>query len=72
VLKMTTLIVRHPSLTKEAFEQHHREIHAPLFAATRTQSEADLMFRSITTSANGPWAAARPFCVALATWPPTN
>jgi EthD domain len=33
VPKMTTLIVRHPSLTKEAFEQHHREIHAPLFAA---------------------------------------
>jgi hypothetical protein len=30
---MITLIVRHPSLTKEAFEKHHREIHAPLFAA---------------------------------------
>lgn len=33
MLKMITLIVRHPSLTKEAFEKHHREIHAPLFAA---------------------------------------
>jgi hypothetical protein len=36
VLKMTTLIVRPPSLTKEAFEKHHREIHAPLFAANPT------------------------------------
>lgn len=33
MLKMTTLLIRHPRLTSEAFERHHREIHAPLFAA---------------------------------------
>lgn len=33
MLKMTTLIVRHPSLSSEAFAKHHREVHAPLFAA---------------------------------------
>ncbi len=69
MLKMTALIVRHPSLTKAAFERHHRDVHAPLFAANpAAQKQVKRYVLSYPTKLQPPGLARTPCDAIVEFW----
>ena len=69
MLKMTALIVRLSSLTKQAFEKHHRDVHAPQFAANRAaQKHVKRYVLSYPTEVQPPGLARTPCDAIVEFW----